>query len=90
MQQFSIEAFISDVERLGLRLSATRLADGKIRLNRWRMPDAVINAQRIEDLWAVQIGESRERLEELARHVLKLTRPPAGLARLRGTAQGLA
>jgi hypothetical protein len=41
MQQLSIEAFTSDVERLGLRLSATRLADGKIRLNRWRMPDAV-------------------------------------------------
>jgi hypothetical protein len=39
--QLSIEAFVSDVERLGLRLNATRLADGKIRLNRWRMPDTV-------------------------------------------------
>jgi hypothetical protein len=54
------------------------------------MPDAVINAQRIEDLLAVQIGDSPERTEELARHVLKGTRPPAGLARLRGAAQGLA
>jgi hypothetical protein len=75
MPQLSIEAFVSDVERLGLRLNATRLADGKIRLNRWRMPDAVTNTQQIEDLWAVQIGDSPERIEELARHVLKRTRP---------------
>jgi hypothetical protein len=36
-----------------------------MRLNRWRTPDAVINAQQIEDLWASQIGDSAERIDEL-------------------------
>src|SRR3974390_99586 len=57
----AIEALVTEIERLGLRLSATRLADGKVRLNRWRTPDGVINAQQIEDLWASQIGVGTER-----------------------------
>ena len=66
-----VEAFVSDVERLGLRLSASPLADGKIRLNRWRMPDGVLNAQKIEDLWAVQIGDDQARIEELTIHLVR-------------------
>jgi hypothetical protein len=66
-----VGVFVSDVERLGLRLSATPLADGKVRLNRWRMPDAVLNAQKIDDLWAVQIGDDQARMEELTIHVVR-------------------
>jgi hypothetical protein len=47
MPQLAVEAFVANIERLGVRLSATRLADGRMRLNRWRTPDAVINAQQI-------------------------------------------
>jgi hypothetical protein len=54
MPEFDIDAFITEVERLGLKLTATRLLDGTYRVNRWRMPDAITNAQQIEDLWAKQ------------------------------------
>jgi hypothetical protein len=59
MPRLDIEAFVSAIEGLGLRLSATPLADGKVRLNRWRMPDAVLNTQKIEDLWAARIGDDQ-------------------------------
>ena len=71
MPQLKVEVFVSDVERLGLILNVTPLADGKARLNRWRMPDAILNAQKIEDLWAVQIGDNQARIEELTIHVMR-------------------
>ena len=77
MPQLSIEALVTEIERLGLRLSATHLADGKVRLNRWRTPDGVINAQQIEDLWASQIGVNTERIDELTKYLLRRTQPPA-------------
>jgi hypothetical protein len=73
MPRLDIEAFVSAVERLGLRLSAAPLADGKVRLNRWRMPDAVLNTQKIEDLWAARIGDDQARIAELAAHVMRRT-----------------
>jgi hypothetical protein len=77
MPQLSIEALVTDIEGLGLRLSATRLADGKTRLNRWRTPDGVVNAKRIDDLWATHIGDSVERIDELTKYLLRRTGPPA-------------
>jgi hypothetical protein len=79
MPQLGVEAFVANIERLGVRLSATRLADGRMRLNRWRTPDAVINAQQIEDLWASQIGDSAERIDELTKYLLR--RPPPHASR---------
>jgi hypothetical protein len=35
------------------------------------MPDAILNAQKIEDLWAVQIGDDQARIEELTIHVMR-------------------
>jgi hypothetical protein len=52
MPDFDPEAFVAAAERLGLFFTAVRLADGSVRLNRWRTADAVINAHRIEALWA--------------------------------------
>jgi hypothetical protein len=40
MQEFDVDAFITELERLGLKLTATRLLDGTCRVNRWGMPDA--------------------------------------------------
>ena len=73
MPQLSVEVFVDEMERLGLRLGVTRLADGKVRLNRWQTPDGVVNAQRIDDLWATQIGDSVERIDELTNHLLRRT-----------------
>jgi hypothetical protein len=62
MPEFDIDAFIAELERLGLKLTATRLLDGTYRVNRWRMPDAISNAQQIEDLWAKHIGDDKARI----------------------------
>jgi hypothetical protein len=61
MPDFDAEGFVAAVERLGLLLTAVRFPDGNVRLYRWRMPDAVIHAQRIEALWAAWIGENPDR-----------------------------
>jgi hypothetical protein len=68
---FDAEGFVAAVERLGLLLAAVRLADGSVRFNRWRTPDAVIHAQRIEALWAAEIGENPDRVRELAAHIMR-------------------
>jgi hypothetical protein len=76
MPDFDPEGFVAAVERLGLLLTAVRLADGNIRLNRWRTADAVINAHRIEALWAAQIGEDPDRVRELAAYIMRRNSPP--------------
>ena len=71
MPEFDIDAFITEVERLGLKLTATRLLDGTYRVNRWRMPDAITNAQQIEDLWAKHIGDDKARMILLGTHLAR-------------------
>ena len=39
MSEFKIKDFLDRLNYLGLMLSATRLADGSIRLNQWRRPN---------------------------------------------------
>ena len=73
MSDFDAEGFVAAVERLGLLLTAVRFSDGNVRLYRWRMPDAIIHAQRIEALWAAQIGENSDRVREVAAHILRRT-----------------
>src|SRR5580704_29264 len=75
MPDFDAEGFVAAVERLGLLLTAVRFSDGNVRLYRWRLPDAVIHAQRIEALWAAWIGENPDRLQQLASHILSRTSP---------------
>jgi hypothetical protein len=79
MPEFDIDAFITEVERLGLKLTATRLLDGTYRVNRWRMPDAISNAQQIEDLWAKHIGDDKARMSLLGTHLARRSsnRPPS-------------
>jgi hypothetical protein len=61
MSEFDVDAFITEIEGLGLRLTAIRFADGTYRVSRWRMLEASEHAQQIEDLWASHIGESKSR-----------------------------
>jgi hypothetical protein len=83
MSDFDAEGFVAAVERLGLLLTAVRFADGNVRLYRWRMPDAIIHAPKIEALWAAQIGENSDRVREVAAHILRRTpkRPPRTVTR---------
>ena len=71
---FDVEGFVAKMERMGLKMTAVRLADGKYRVNRWRMPDAVEHTDQIEDLWTSQIGDNPARMDQLAAH-LYLTVP---------------
>ena len=76
MPDFDPEEFATAVERLGLLLTAVPLADGSVRLNRWRTADAIIIAHRIEALWAAQIGEDPDRARELAAYIMRRSSAP--------------
>lgn len=69
MVEFDVEAFVAKMDRMGLKLTAVPLADGKFRVNRWRTMEAVRHTQQIQDLWASQIGEDQKRIAMLAAHL---------------------
>jgi hypothetical protein len=69
MVEFDVEAFVAKMDRMGLKLTAVPLADGKYRLNRWRTMDALAHTQQIQDLWASQVGDNQKRIDQLAAHL---------------------
>jgi len=69
MPDFDVEAFITRLDRMGMKLTAVPLADGKLRVNRWCMLNATEHAKQIQDLWTAQIGNDRERIDILAAHL---------------------
>jgi hypothetical protein len=71
MPDFDVEGFITELDRMGVKLTAIPLADGKLRVNRWCMLSATEHARQIEDLWTTQIGNDRERIDVLAAHLAK-------------------
>jgi hypothetical protein len=71
MAEFDIEGFIADLERMGMKLTAVPLADGKFRLNQWWLPHASDHVQQIEDLWASQIGNHQARIDLLVAHLTR-------------------
>src|ERR1700676_11853 len=81
MPEFDVEAFVSKLERLGVKLTSVPLADGKVRINRWRMLNAGNNNQQIQDLWNVQIGENQAHIDLLAAY-LAHTAPPVTASRM--------
>jgi hypothetical protein len=72
MFEFDIETFVSKMDRMGLKLTAVPLADGKYRLNRWRTMQAFEHTQQIQDLWAPQIGSNQNRIDQLAWHLAQI------------------
>jgi hypothetical protein len=74
MLEFDVEAFVAKMDRMGLKLTAVPLADGRYRLNRWRTMDAVANSQHINDLWASQIGTDLGRIDQLTAHLAQAAR----------------
>ncbi len=71
MADFDVEAFISKLDGMGMKLTAIPLADGKFRVNRWCMMNANDHAQQIQDLWTGQIGDDQTRIDVLAAHLAK-------------------
>jgi len=72
MADFDVEAFISKLDGMGMKLTAIPLADGKFRVSRWCMMKANEHAQQIQDLWTRQIGDDQERIDVLAAHLAKM------------------
>lgn len=68
---FDVEAFISKLDGMGMKLTAIPLADGKFRVSRWCMMKANENTKQIQDLWTTQIGDDQKRIDVLAAHLAK-------------------
>lgn len=82
MAEFDIEAFISKLADLGMKLTAAPMADGTLKIYRWRMTGAFENAKQIEALWSSQIGNDPARADLLAAHLSSSTGPaPQGRRR---------
>jgi hypothetical protein len=79
MPDFDVEAFVAKLDRWGMKLTSVPLADGKLRVNRWRMLNASEHTQQIHDLWATHIGDSQERIDALASHLAKAAPPAASI-----------
>jgi len=69
MPEFDVEAFVSELAGLGMKLTAVPMADGTLKIYRWRMMGAFENAKQIEALWSSQIGNDHARMDLLAAHL---------------------
>ena len=72
MTEFDPQAFIAELERMGMKLTALQLADGKFKVYRWRMQGAREHAPQIEALWNSQVGENQARIDLLAEHIIRI------------------
>jgi len=77
MPDFDVEAFITKLDGMGMKLTAVPLANGKLRVSRWCMLNATEHAQQIQALWTAQIGDDQERVDILAAHLAKAAPPEA-------------
>jgi hypothetical protein len=78
MPDFDVDAFISKLDGMGMKLTAIPLADGKFRVSRWCMMKANDHAQQIQELWSRQIGDNQQRIDVLAAHLVKLASRETG------------
>ena len=72
MSDFRIKDFLDRLYTLGLMLSATRLADGSIRLNQWRGVNFYENEAEINNVWMSNMAGHDTRMQDVARY-LELT-----------------
>jgi hypothetical protein len=80
MPEFDVEAFIAELDHLGMKLTAVPMADGKLKIYRWRMMGAFEHARQIEDLWKSQIGDDQARIDILASRLFSVGGPTPPLA----------
>jgi hypothetical protein len=81
MSEFKIRDFLDRLDGLGLKLSATRMADGSVRLNQWRFLNYYENEAEIQSLWSRSIAGAETRLQDVARYVeMTQTRSRAALS----------
>jgi len=66
MADFDIAWLIRELDRFGIKLTATRLLDGSFGLNRWRSMSYWANAARADALWAAHVGDDADVMREIA------------------------
>ena len=72
MAEFRIKDFLDRLRKLGLMLSATRMADGSIRLSQWRWLSFYDNEAEIKNVWHANLDGDETRVQDVA-HYLELT-----------------
>ena len=72
MLKFDVVAFVRELDKLGLRLSAIRHMDGSVRLYRWRQMNYWQNEAMIKQLWDECIGNDEKLLTHLAESLANL------------------
>ncbi len=92
MAEFDVAAFVAKMDGMGVKLTAVPLADGKVRVSRWRMMQSVEHAKQAEDLWMSQIGTNQARIDVLAKHLTAQVPPaprgvPSQVAPAKGASQ---
>jgi hypothetical protein len=70
--KFDLVAFVRELEKLGLRLSAIRHLDGSVRLYRWRQMNYWQNEAVIKQLWDECIGNDENLIAQLAESLANL------------------
>ena len=70
--EFRIKDFLDRLRKLGLMLSATRMADGSIRLSQWRWLSFYDNEAEIKNVWDANLDGDETRVQDVARY-LELT-----------------
>jgi len=73
MSDFDPKAFTLELDALGLKLTATRMVDGTIRINQWRMHEYWSNERRATDLWERTIAANDSNRKVLAEFLLELS-----------------
>jgi hypothetical protein len=69
--EFDAAAFIAELDRMGMKLSALQLADGTFKVYRWRMRGARERVKEIEALWDAQVGGDQARIDVLAKYIIR-------------------
>ncbi len=67
--EFKPKDFVDRLHALGLMLSATRFADGSIRLNQWRAMNYYENEAQIKNIWSETVSGNDARVHDIARYV---------------------
>jgi hypothetical protein len=67
--EFKAKDFVDRLNALGLMLSATRFADGSIRLNQWRAVNYYENEAQIKTIWSSAMAASDSRMHDITRYV---------------------
>jgi hypothetical protein len=69
MADFRVKDFLDRLNELGLMLSASRLADGGIRLNQWRRINYYDNEAEIRNVWMSNLAGHDTRVQDVARYL---------------------